>query len=242
MIADEDLARMLQNEMFQQEAMRVEGGAELIAMMQQSNAQNRLRQQQRQQQQQQRHHQHQQLAPNSNTQRRPSHPASAAATVGHSNEPVDLGIMKALNTMGTATKQSLSQLAQAFKSKTTTPASSGSDIHSSSSAAGGTAATASSSSSSSSPQQSIRSPKQSKSKRGGKTFQTLEDQEINHEDIYGDNDNVEVITFGSPSSNQHMLHGADDVKGDGDDDDAENPLLRQHGVYNNNVNLNKKSC
>jgi hypothetical protein len=171
--------------MFQQEAMRVEGGAELIAMMQQSNAQNRLRQQQRQQQQQQRHHQHQQLAPNSNTQRRPSHPASAAATVGHSNEPVDLGIMKALNTMGTATKQSLSQLAQAFKSKTTTPASSSSDIHSSSSAAGGTAATASSSSSSSSslssPQQSIRSPKQSKSKRGGKTFQTLEDQEINHE-------------------------------------------------------------
>jgi hypothetical protein len=39
-----------------------------------------------------------------------------------------------------------------------------------------------------------------------------------------------------------MLHGADDVKGDGDDDDAENPLLRQHGVYNNNnVNLKKKS-
>jgi hypothetical protein len=38
-----------------------------------------------------------------------------------------------------------------------------------------------------------------------------------------------------------MLHGADDVKGDGDDDDAENPLLRQHGVYNNNVYLNKKS-
>ena len=39
-----------------------------------------------------------------------------------------------------------------------------------------------------------------------------------------------------------MLHGADDVKGGrDDDDDAENPLLRQHGVYNNNVNLNKKS-
>ena len=49
-----------------------------------------------------------------------------------------------------------------------------------------------------------------------------------------------MITFGSPSSNQHMLHGADDVNGD--DDDAENPLLRQRGVYNNdNVNLNKKS-
>jgi hypothetical protein len=174
------LLHISKNEMFQQEAMRVEGGAELIAMMQRSNAQNRLRQQQ--QQQQQRHHQP--SISNSNTQRRPSHPASATgATVGHSNEPVDLGIMKALNTMGTATKQSLSQLAQAFKSKTTTPASGGSDIHSSSSAAGGTAATASSSSSlSSSPQQSIRSPKQSKSKRAGsKTFQTLDDQEINHE-------------------------------------------------------------
>ena len=50
-----------------------------------------------------------------------------------------------------------------------------------------------------------------------------------------------MITFGSPSSNQHMLHKADDVNGDGDDD-AENPLLRQRGVYNNdNVNLHKKS-
>lgn len=44
-----------------------------------------------------------------------------------------------------------------------------------------------------------------------------------------------------------MLHGADDINGN-DDDDAENPLLRQRGIYNNNnnnnyvnVNLNKKS-
>lgn len=163
--------------MFQQEAMRVEGGAELIAMMQRSNARNSLRQQQQ-------HRQQHPSSINSNTQRRPSHPASSAsATTGHSNEPVDLGIMKALNTMGTATKQSLSQLAQAFKSKTPAAASSSSsdsDIHSSSTS-GGNAAT--SSSSSSSPQQSmIRSPpKQPKSKRGSNTFQSLEDQEINHE-------------------------------------------------------------
>jgi len=160
--------------------MRVEGGAELIAMMQRSNAQSRLRQQSMHNQQ----HPSAQQQMYSNAHRRPSYPSSAGAGTGtgQSNEPVDLGIMKALNTMGTATKQSLSQLAQAFKSKTpasgTNNSSSSSDVHSSStsSTAGGHGHA------SSSPQQSIRSPKQQpKAKRGSKNFQSLEDQELNHE-------------------------------------------------------------
>mmetsp|Transcript_22749 Transcript_22749/g.39261 ORF Transcript_22749/g.39261 Transcript_22749/m.39261 type:complete len:328 (-) Transcript_22749:169-1152(-) len=200
-LADEELALMLQDEMFQEQVRQALGENYLNETM----------------------------GPNGT---RRTVPASGNArnqpAAGNTQPQPDMGILKALNSMGSAAKRNLSNLAQGFSS-------SSSNNNASNTSRGGFGG--------GSPP-----PAGGAVRRGSGSGSGSRRKKGQFDDLDDDEEGTEIITFSGTeggSRSRHMLQndGARAANQDEDEDldgvnDSENPLLQYKST--NNVNINKK--